>query len=847
MAASFLDSSPASISYSHLESETDFYAQVDLILDSPLRVPTAFQEDQDGETRTHVAVFDKLQSFLHLLEGCYDRFLQRRYNLEYCIQRLMHTPLVVEQRKEMGICIVDLSHRATTLQGLLVSYDLILAFGLVDSSIYTSLHGDTTSARDKITRLVHQIWAGHYAAQADERLGSNQDLEAGQEAGQEAGWVGAYSHQDNTETTLGHPMSQRIRSQPHAETSNAARFRLHQIRLREKAIQLLYEASRVQRLEPVDMRAIDSKFISHLFDLVELTRSHEDERFNYMLIKLIVALNEQFMVTAISTTTSGKNTVMSVLKSRLHVTKTFGENLIFMLNRASSNSAEDHCMQLLVLKLLYLLFTSKETAHYFYTNDLKVLVDVFIRELSDLPEDNDSLRHTYLRVLHPLLTSTQLCGIPYKRPQIRRLLKMMTKESLYRGDISVTTRRLVQRCLDAEWCKELDRLDPDYKPTTTAGSNGVPVTAPSERTSTQLDLDRPSTLLDAPRFRAVSARSAPNTPPPPTTTTSTSTASSASVTGEEEAAMALADAMTNTERESEPSWQSQIANSNDSAVAGHLDQNPSSASLPVGADQDHIPSVGSVGSRSEFLPTPSRQHRPIPRRASHNEFSKNTTSSSSTSGSSSRRRAPPAPPTPVLGHSGNGGLHSHSAAQNGSGSNMQNGNGSLEFSIHAHFPGQNGNGYDAETTLLPSVRVQEPSTGQDDDDEDTPALFDDKTRAARILTARQIDQDLLAGSRIHRSLSSSPRDSTDSEADMDRMTQSLTNLSSDDDLVRSSAGKQRRRPPAPPCLSASEYKSDIVTVQDDEPGSTGGSVTRRRRPPPPPVNRATKADVNWSG
>lgn len=49
-------------------------------------------------------------------------------------------------------------------------------------------------------------------------------------------------------------------------------------------------------------------------------------------------------------------------------------------------------MQLLVLKLLYLLFTTPGTQEYFYTNDLRVLVDVFIRELVDLPDESESVR-----------------------------------------------------------------------------------------------------------------------------------------------------------------------------------------------------------------------------------------------------------------------------------------------------------------------------------------------------------------------------------------------------------------------------------------------------------------------
>ena len=48
-------------------------------------------------------------------------------------------------------------------------------------------------------------------------------------------------------------------------------------------------------------------------------------------------------------------------------------------------------MQLLVLKILYVLFTTKGTCEYFYFNDLTVLVDVFLREITDLDEENESV------------------------------------------------------------------------------------------------------------------------------------------------------------------------------------------------------------------------------------------------------------------------------------------------------------------------------------------------------------------------------------------------------------------------------------------------------------------------
>ncbi|KAH8833744.1 hypothetical protein DL96DRAFT_1578218 [Flagelloscypha sp. PMI_526] len=239
-------------------------------------------------------------------------------------------------------------------------------------------------------------------------------------------------------------------------------------KLRNLGVELLYEVCRVQKMSMSDLRIFDDTFLDHLFQLVEETRDMPDESFNYAVIKLIVALNEQFMVATLDGSKSpqshsdsisdSKNRVLRVLMQRLGSSKTFGENMIFMLNRAG-RTPEDLCMQLLVLKILYLLFTTHGTSEYFYTNDLCVLVDVFLRELVDLDEDSESLRHTYLRVLHPLLTRTQLKDVPYKRPQIVNSLESLLRNSRIR-EVNATTKRLVERCLSGEWCVQHRSREP---------------------------------------------------------------------------------------------------------------------------------------------------------------------------------------------------------------------------------------------------------------------------------------------------------------------------------------------------------------------------------------------------
>ena len=158
------------------------------------------------------------------------------------------------------------------------------------------------------------------------------------------------------------------------------------------------------------------------------------------------------------------NRILKLLSAHGPSYRTFGENLILLLNRESTLSA-----QLLILKLLYLLFTTPSTYEYFYTNDLHVLVDVIIRNLLDLdpgnltPDSSDeqdgqrALRHTYLRVLCPLLKNTQLAreGSNYKRDEVRRLLHLLVnRSSAHFAPVDETVLRLVVRCKQIEWIRE---------------------------------------------------------------------------------------------------------------------------------------------------------------------------------------------------------------------------------------------------------------------------------------------------------------------------------------------------------------------------------------------------------
>ncbi|KAH7154849.1 hypothetical protein B0J13DRAFT_211052 [Dactylonectria estremocensis] len=235
-------------------------------------------------------------------------------------------------------------------------------------------------------------------------------------------------------------------------------------RLHRHLLHLMYEMSRVERLRMKDLVLVDDGFVSYLFCLIEEVSDDVHDPYHYPTIRVLLVLNEQYMLA--STEPAGDpsspnapltNRIVKCLSLHGPSFRTFGENIILLLNRETETS-----LQLLILKLLYLLFTNRATYEYFYTNDLRVLQDVIIRNLMDLPDEKMSLRHTYLRVLYPLLAHTQLCQPPYyKQDEIHRVLSILRgSQNAHFAPADETTLRLVERVSKVKWVEEADHGSP---------------------------------------------------------------------------------------------------------------------------------------------------------------------------------------------------------------------------------------------------------------------------------------------------------------------------------------------------------------------------------------------------
>lgn len=230
-------------------------------------------------------------------------------------------------------------------------------------------------------------------------------------------------------------------------------------RLHRLLLELMYEMARIERLRVDDLLCVDDHFITYMFQLIEGLSDDVNDPYHYPIIRVLLVLNEQYMVASTIAATDASeaaaapmtNRVVKILSLYGPTFRTFGENIILLLNRETETS-----LQLLILKLLYLLFTTKATYEYFYTNDLRVLLDVIIRNLLDLPDESMALRHTYLRVLYPLLAHTQLSHPPhYKRQEILKVLQILSGEgNTHFAPADETTIRLVDRVSKVRWLTE---------------------------------------------------------------------------------------------------------------------------------------------------------------------------------------------------------------------------------------------------------------------------------------------------------------------------------------------------------------------------------------------------------
>ncbi|KAJ1736575.1 pre-rRNA processing [Coemansia sp. Benny D160-2] len=118
--------------------------------------------------------------------------------------------------------------------------------------------------------------------------------------------------------------------------------------------------------------------------------------------------------------------VVTILAQRTDCCKTFTENLIFLLNRES-----EPITQTLILNMLACILGTDSTSDILYTNDMHVLVDILIRDLSNLSEgSHQRLRQAYLHVVCALLRNRVFLAARHRLSDIELCLVNILRQSL---------------------------------------------------------------------------------------------------------------------------------------------------------------------------------------------------------------------------------------------------------------------------------------------------------------------------------------------------------------------------------------------------------------------------------
>ncbi|EEB07146.1 cytoskeletal protein [Schizosaccharomyces japonicus yFS275] len=220
---------------------------------------------------------------------------------------------------------------------------------------------------------------------------------------------------------------------------------------------LLVRLCRTQRISMPDLKSVSDFFMEALFLEVDLAKENEIEDHFILCILAILSLNEQFMLAGLRTNedpgsvNGHANKVMAALMNPNIDTRSYGEGLVFTLNREN-----DVRVQLLILKQLFLIFTTPETYEYFYTNDLHVLMDVCIRELNNLSPESSALQYAYLQVLYPMLVNSQVRDPPhYKTVDLVHTLQAIVEPNpMSSRTIPPATEKAVEQVLSIPWLQQ---------------------------------------------------------------------------------------------------------------------------------------------------------------------------------------------------------------------------------------------------------------------------------------------------------------------------------------------------------------------------------------------------------
>ncbi|XP_059398960.1 NCK-interacting protein with SH3 domain-like [Carassius carassius] len=191
---------------------------------------------------------------------------------------------------------------------------------------------------------------------------------------------------------------------------------------------------------------LNADFLQFLLDVIEDgLPSDPTEQLSDLFINLLLAFNLHLSVPE-------SNMVMQALTKR-HNVKILTEKLLLLLNRGGDPVCVfDHAPPAphSVLKFLQDVFSSRDTADIFYHSDLMVMIDIAVRQISDL-SPGDRMRMEYLSLMLALMRSTDYLEHRHRLSDLQGALQRILGEEEdcgeYRGSSRQMDKLIVQQIL----------------------------------------------------------------------------------------------------------------------------------------------------------------------------------------------------------------------------------------------------------------------------------------------------------------------------------------------------------------------------------------------------------------
>lgn len=199
---------------------------------------------------------------------------------------------------------------------------------------------------------------------------------------------------------------------------------------------------------------LNSSFIQFLLDVIEDGISSDPtEQLPDLFINMLLAFN-------LHLTVPENNMVMQTLIKR-HNVKTLSEKILLLLNRGEDpvcvfkhEPPAPHS----VLKFLQDIFASRDTGDIFYHTDMMVMIDIAVRQISDL-SPGDKLRMEYLSLMHAIMRSTDYMQHQHRLPDLQAALQRIQGEEDDHGeDGSAATARQMDKLIVQQIYKEFPQI-----------------------------------------------------------------------------------------------------------------------------------------------------------------------------------------------------------------------------------------------------------------------------------------------------------------------------------------------------------------------------------------------------